>query len=310
MTFTKAKQEFAVRHYLWGESEFKREIDESFPILRTFKAGRFWRDYQFMQRLDKREQMIFAEGLLKKHNSDGVQAVGENYSTEEQSLFSKREVFNEVLRIHFFLRQLEKGNQFESARDLFQFAYPNLKKLLDEIPLETDEDLRLRLDAFFHPAPSNLEEEIDARRLAGEKIRFASKAKIRRAILKQFKAAFGADCFDLAIVGMDPELDFKMKWNGWIIITQFDFEVKGRQFDYGHAICSEATIPPHGIPAAILGFPSLTGWLGLRGNTEWQYLMDEDIQPVCNFIIQRCRCFFEVVPKLLKGLEFESLIQD
>jgi hypothetical protein len=56
-----------------------------------------------------------------------------------------------------------------------------------------------------------------------------------------------------------------------------------------------------------LGFPSLSGWLGIRGDTQWEYLMDEDIQPACDFIIQRSRHFFEIVPKLLKGLEFEKL---
>ena len=63
MTFSNAKDEFAVRHYLWGESEFKQEIDESFPILRSFKSGRVWKRYRFMEQLDKTGQMILAKGV-------------------------------------------------------------------------------------------------------------------------------------------------------------------------------------------------------------------------------------------------------
>jgi len=309
MTYSQAQREFSIRHYLWGQSEFKTEIAESFPVLRSFKSGRFWHDYHFMQRLDRREQEILASGLLKKNNLEAVQALGENILPEEQSLLDRRGVFREVVRVHFFLRQLEKDNQLESARDLFQISCPNVVKLIGEIPSETQESLRSRLDAFLHPAPSVLEEEIYARRLAGEKLKFASKAKIRRAILKQFKAAFGNKCFDLAIVGMDTELDFKMKWNGWIINTGFDFEVRGRQFDYVYSIVSEITNPPHGIPAVILSRLGMMGFLGLKGSVGWGYLIDEDIQPTCDFIIQRSRNFFEVLPKLLKGLEFDKITE-
>jgi hypothetical protein len=263
MTFSKAQQEFAVRYFLWGESEWKKEINESFPVLRSFKTGKFWKRYHFMQQLDRKEQLILASGLLKKTNSDAVQALGESFTTEEEALLQR----------------------------------------LREFSLNS----------------SGFEAEIGERQLAGEKIKFASKAKIRRAILKQFKVAFGAECFDLAIVGMDPELNFKMKWNGWIISTYFNFEARGRQFQgkgpqfhYSHSIYSEAfsEYREAKIPVVILGFPNLTGWLGLKGDVPWAYVMDEEIQSVCNFIIERCRIFFALVPKFLKGLEFKKLTSE
>jgi hypothetical protein len=251
MTFSKAKEEFAVRYYLWGQSEFKQEIDESFPILRSFKAGSIWKKYRFMQQLDRREQLILASGLLKRSNQDAVQALSENFTQEENSLLTQ----------------------------------------LREFSLKS----------------KGLEAEILARQLSGEKIKFASKAKFRRAILTQFKAAFGSECFELAIVGMDPKLEFKMKCCGWSLHTNFEFDGVNKQISYSHRIFSETAKEPDGVRAIILGFPSLSGWLGTRGDTEWAYLMDDDIQPVCDFIIQRCRHFFEVVPKLLKGLEFEKM---
>jgi len=109
---------------------------------------------------------------------------------------------------------------------------------------------------------------------------------------------------------MDPALDFKMRHHGWIVTTHFDFQVRGRQFDYSHTIHSETRVPPHDLPAAILGFPGMTGWLGLKHSSEWSNLVDEDIQSTCDFIVQRCGCFFEVLPKMLKGLDFPSLTTD
>jgi hypothetical protein len=251
MTYSKAKREFAVRYYLWGQSEFKREIDESFPILRSFKAGIFGKRYRFMQQLDRREQLVLASGLLKRNNPDAIEALSENFTPEENAL----------------LTQLRE----------------------------------------FSLRPEGLEAEILARQRSGEKIKFASKAKLRRTIINQFKSAFGSECLNLAIVGLDPELNFKIKCCGWLLNTHFEFYGINRQIIYFHQIKSETAKEPDGVRDIILGFPSLSGWLGMRAEASWAYLMDEDIQPVCDFIIQRCRNFFEVAPKLLKGLEFEKI---
>src|ERR1039458_8735876 len=94
MTFSKAKQEFAVRYYLWGQSEFKKEIDESFPILRSFKAGIFGKRYRFMQQLDRREQLVLASGLLKRSNPDAVEALSENFTPEENALLTQLQEFS------------------------------------------------------------------------------------------------------------------------------------------------------------------------------------------------------------------------
>ena len=39
MKFSEVKQEFEIRYYLWSKSEFEKEIEESFPNFRCFKAG-------------------------------------------------------------------------------------------------------------------------------------------------------------------------------------------------------------------------------------------------------------------------------
>jgi hypothetical protein len=54
-------------------------------------------------------------------------------------------------------------------------------------------------------------------------------------------------------------------------------------------------------------FVSLNGWLGISSQTEWGFLMIDDIDAVCDFVIKLCARFIEVAPKLLKGLEFETI---
>jgi hypothetical protein len=251
MTFSKAQQEFAIRYYLWGQSEFKKEVEDSFPTLRVFKAGRYGLRYRFMQQLAIPERLVLASAFVKRSNPDAIKALGESITPEEESLLEQARAFN-------------------------------LK-------------------------PQGLELEISARQASGEKIKFASKAKLRSAILKQFKEAFGHQCIGLALVGLDPELSFKMEYCGWLLKTDFDFRGRDQQVVYSHQIKSETVKEADGVRDGVLGFPSLTGWLGTRGEICWGYLMDEDIQGMCDFIVQRCRHFFGIAPKLLKGLEAEKI---
>jgi len=253
MTFTLAQQEFRIRYYLWAISEFEREINESFPTMRLFKAAWTYETYQFMQQLTKSDQLVLAHSLLKRFHSNAVQALGESCSAEEELL-------------------------------------------------------RLRRDNF----PSNswgIDEEIRIRRSAGEAIKFASKRKIRKVVTAQFKAAFGDECIGLACVDEEPELRFKMKRAGWIVNTFFRFGRRESILNYSHNIESEMTfkIPGGEVGMGMEGYISFNSWLGIASQTEWRYLMDEDVEPACNTAIKLCGHFFEVLPKLLKGLEADNV---
>ena len=57
----------------------------------------------------------------------------------------------------------------------------------------------------------------------------------------------------------------------------------------------------------LASFISFSAWLGITSQIEWEYLMDEDVDPACDAVIKHCRHFLEVLPKLLKGLEFENI---
>jgi hypothetical protein len=51
---------------------------------------------------------------------------------------------------------------------------------------------------------------------------------------------------------------------------------------------------------------SFNSWLGIS-QTEWKHLTNEEVEPACDAVIKHCRHFFEVAPKLLKGLELEKV---
>ena len=59
-----------------------------------------------------------------------------------------------------------------------------------------------------------------------------------------------------------------------------------------------------------IGWPtSFNSWLGIS-RSEWHYLTEEEIEPTCAVVVKLCAHFFEVLPKLLKGLECENVTFD
>lgn len=260
MIFSKAQQEFQIRYYLWATSEFEKEIDESFPRFRSFKTGAVWGLYQFMQQLDRNEQLTLAHSLLKRFHPNAVRALGESCSDEEKSLRSR----------------------------------------LDE----------------FRLAPSGLDVEIGGRRRAGEKIKFMSKRKLLKAMEAKFQSAFGDQCIESEqVLEGDPSLRFRMKCCGWILQTNFWFGRRESVINYSHLIASPTRIKHHmhpeiTAPAMLMDQGiSFSAWLGITSQIQWEYLMDADVEPVCADVIKLCGHFFEVLPKLLKGLEFEKITE-
>ena len=314
MTFEKAKQEFQVRYYLWAISEWEKEINESFPNLRFFKAGTIWETYQFMQLLNKREQMILAQGLLKRFHPDAVKILGESCSPEEESFRCKRDEFFRIRQQYQYIPQLEESGQIDVA----QFWIQRLRTEAANVPgvgfFDNDKSLLSQLDAVFRPIPLTFEEQIAARKQAGEKIKFASKRKLQKAITEKFTATFGDRCIDHKF---DNEFDlnshFDIKCCGWVLSTHFWFGRSASLINYSHSIASETTFEhqgPKGIYMAHLVLASLmsfTAWLGITSQIQLEYLMNEDIEPSCDVAIKLCRHFFEIAPKLLKGLEFEKI---
>lgn len=250
MTFSKAKQEFSVRYYLWSVSEFEREINEAFPSLGLFNAGPSRNVLQFMRQLNGTGRRTLAHSLLKRFHPDAVSALGEQMSDDEKSLLS----------------QLDEFRLIENAKSV-------------------------------------------SKGMVGSEIKLVNKGKLRRMILAKFKSAFGHQCFDLELVGLDPELIFKMKCCGWILETRFEFKGKHRQIHYWQDIVSPTVIEPYRAPAMIVAqFISFDAWLGISSQTQWEFLTNYDAEPACDAAIKFCGRFFEVAPKLLKSLEFDKIM--
>ena len=99
MTLIEATQEFEIRYYHWAISEFEKEIAESFPILRTFKNGPIWEAHQFMQQIDKNQQLTLAKSLVRRTHPKAAKILNEKLSDEENSLLNKFDNF----RSQFFM---------------------------------------------------------------------------------------------------------------------------------------------------------------------------------------------------------------
>jgi len=327
MTFSKAKQEFQVRYYLWATSEWENEINEAFPNFRSFKAGTAWETYQFMQQLSKHEQMLTAGGLLKRFHPDAVKALGETCSSDEETFRWRRDQFFTIREQYQFLQQFLNAGQTAEAGALFQMFRGDAAKLLGEtyfteegtLQSQRDASLEALLKELFHLIPAPLEEELAAKRKAGEKVKFASKRKLQTALMQKFQEQFGGRCLGSGYDDIcDPSSWFEIKcYGGWNIRTNFWFGRRQNLIDYSQGISSELTFQQRGEKGtytanlALGQMISLCSWLGIRSTTEWLYITDgEEVDRTCDTAIKHCQYFVEVAPKLLKGLEVDNITLD
>jgi hypothetical protein len=214
-----------------------------------------------------------------------------------------------VWKFHQYVQTLDGNDQLAFLSARLKRFHPSAVQALEEQYSEQENSLLRRFDQF-RQVPSTVDQEIQARTLAGEKVRFANKGKIRRVLSAKFKDAFGGQCLGLASANEEAELRFKMKCGGWVVDTFFDFGRHESMIQYSHSISSESTFEHRGtqIPSMIIGvFISFASWLGISSQTEWRYIMDEDIEPVSSAAVWLCDHFFKITPKLLKGLECEKI---
>jgi hypothetical protein len=207
-------------------------------------------------------------------------------------------------QINHFMQQLELSDRLTLAHAIVKRWHSTEMKDLGEVI--TDEEKRL-LESFdqLTSKPTSLDAEIQSRKQAGAKIRFASKRNLRKALVAKFIEAFGPQCVEMKI---SEEWDplFQMKYCGWIVSTQLSFGHRQGLASYRHIIASETRIQ-HPQNPKITG-PAMTlvpgvAWLVNR----WEDLMDSDVESAGNAVIKHCRFFFEAAPKLLKGLEFDKI---
>lgn len=77
MTFSEAQAEFAIRYYQWAREEFRREVEQGFPVLKRLKTRPSSLCLYWMAKLTPENQLKFADGLAKRFRKDALQITGE-----------------------------------------------------------------------------------------------------------------------------------------------------------------------------------------------------------------------------------------
>ncbi len=199
-----------------------------------------------------------------------------------------------------------------SEADRLLFVRAQLKRYLagGNVELLSKEEKAI-LDRYgiFCMGQRGLQLEIPRRRRAGEKIKFASKKTLYKAITEKFVSAFG----DRG-VEVEPNLHngvgFEFPCAGWVVITTFTSGRAAGEMDYRHLIVGEAgRVNPDGtvtFPAPVL---AMIVWADINP-IQWEYLLDEDVGPACDSAVELCRQVFDALPELLKGIERDKVTLD
>lgn len=139
--------------------------------------------------------------------------------------------------------------------------------------------------------------------------RLTKASKVRRAMTAHFKAAFGSACLRPDPLDKGEDLIFRMECRGWILKTFFHFWHYGPVINCSHIVWTGKWLFPE--EPLVLPFNCLRSGTSYGNEigigSVWDHITDEDVEPVCAEVIEHCRRFFEAAPKLLEGLELETL---
>ncbi len=202
-----------------------------------------------------------------------------------------------------FFRKLSEHEQMDFACGLLQRRHADAVKALNE-PISTAGLALLNREVDFwamDPERFWLSPE--------DEKRIVKARQLRKAMASHFKTAFGGECLPRYPHDKKGDFVFRMSCRGWIITTWFFFGRWGPEISYDHHIWTGKWVTPQEpevLPYNRIGSGNSYGNdIGI--GTRWDYLMEEDLEPACAEVIEHCRRFFAVVPKLLEGLELESL---
>jgi len=206
------------------------------------------------------------------------------------------------------MQQIKKDEQLTLAHSLLKRFHSDAIKALGKGFSDEENSWLNRFDkarAQFNESAVN--------GASTQKIRYASKSKLRKVMGATFAKVYGDRCVKMQI---DKDWDpwFEMKIAGWIVTTRFTFGRHESLINYYHAIESEGKIPNPEFPpefwmpaVRLEHLISFASWLGICSQTQWMHLTGEDVDEACDDVVRFCGQFFEAVPGLLKGLEFESI---
>jgi hypothetical protein len=226
------------------------------------------------------------------------------FEKEINASFPNLRVFESGLgwKLYHFMQRLKPGEQVMLAHAILNIGYSSE---MEDLGIAITAEERGLVESYreFALQPSSREFDIASRKKAGEKIKLASKSKLRKTMVSKFIETYGSQCVHTETgEGWDPQ--FHMRCCGWIINTQL--VLKSGVVWYRHMIESETRIPHRNFPTITVPATTLTSgvaWLQYR----WEDVLDNEVEAVSCKVVKIAGFFFEAAPGLLKGLEFEKL---
>jgi hypothetical protein len=205
------------------------------------------------------------------------------------------------------------GETYALPEEIFERGYPEAAEILGQGWLKDRKRLYSRLAATYRGVPLSRESVLNLKRASGEQVRFVQKSALARIVREKVAAVFPNLAVCTASRGEDGELCFSTKICGWVVNTFFDFGRHEPQLAYSHNVVSATRSKHHGAQVSEMFVPyliSFSGWMGISGETRWEYLIEDDLQTVSSAAIGFLKRFFDAAPELLGGLEPEKIVPD
>ncbi|MFN7138315.1 MAG: hypothetical protein ACK4UN_03135 [Limisphaerales bacterium] len=212
-------------------------------------------------------------------------------------------------RTCLFLKSLDPHSQAALAKAMLQTRHKEAAEELNESISEEGVKLIRQEEGFrCRTSPGTWEgayRPIDTKNAP----LMATRRQLKSAMKKHFLAAFGSQCLPPDPLDGKTDLVFAIKCRGWIVKTFFEFGRWDPEIVHSHNVWTGKWITreePAVLLANSIGFRLNYGnELGIGAG--WENITVENIDPVCNEIIEHCRRMFEVYPVLLEGLDLELL---
>jgi hypothetical protein len=229
--------------------------------------------------------------------------------SEARAGFPKLRVFKGGMawKTYQFAQELSEAERVLFARACLKRFYANVGGTGEA--LSSQEKAMLDRDQIFYLRQRGLELEIPARRRAGEKIKFASKKTLQSAVTKRFLAAFEQQGVELGPDNIPNTVGFTIKCAGWLVMTNFEFGRHESFIEYKHLIVGKVGgVNPDGTIFWPAPWLATFCWIGMT-TIRWEYLLDEDVEPACDSVVELCRQVFDALPELLNGIERDKVTE-
>jgi hypothetical protein len=215
----------------------------------------------------------------------------------------------EFQRRFLFMGTLDRPSQFSLCRAWLKNRHQEAATALGDTVSLDEQTLMRKEEAFrLRQAPGTWEGRFTPKN-ESEQPPKANRKQLKKAIRDIFNAAFGSLFLPPNPLDKSGDMTFRIKCCGWIINTSFDFGRWEPEISHHQSIWTGKWITKEE-PAVLLANAlriqmNYGNELGL-GSTR-RAILAENIEPTCAEIIAHCRIMFDAFPKLLEGLELESL---